>query len=70
MIDRSFCSHCASTLTAENKEKFPSAVIVPVGTMEIDPAGEAWQPSGEYYCKRKSPWFKTPEGTTKYRELF
>jgi hypothetical protein len=70
MIERSFCSECGSTLVAENREKFPGAVIVPAGTMEIDPAGEAWTPGSEYYCKRKAPWFQTPSETTKYTELF
>lgn len=70
MIERSFCVDCGSTLVAENKEKFPGAVIVPAGSMEIDPAGDAWRPGGEYFCKRKAPWFQTPEDTTKYRELF
>ncbi|KAI8932348.1 hypothetical protein NX059_010541 [Plenodomus lindquistii] len=69
MIHRSFYSHCGSTLTAENKKLFPGAVIVPMGSMEIDPAGDVWSLNGEYYCKRKSPWFKTPDGTTKHKEL-
>ncbi|KAL6711552.1 hypothetical protein ACN47E_004486 [Coniothyrium glycines] len=70
MIERSFCSACGSTLIAENKKLFPGAVIVPAGAMEIDPAGQSWAPSSEYFCKRKAPWFQTPSETTKYTELF
>ncbi|KAI1374175.1 Mss4-like protein [Hypoxylon crocopeplum] len=69
-IERGFCAECGSTMISENREKFPGVVIVPVGSMDIDPAGPAWRPGTEYYCKRKAPWLATPEDTIKYEELF
>lgn len=70
MIARSFCSECGSSVIAENKKLFPGAIIVSAGAMEIDPAGTAWSPQAEYFCKRKAPWFQTPDITVKYEELF
>lgn len=57
-------------MISENREKFPGNYIVPMGSMDIDPASPAWVPGSEYFCKRKAPWFATPENTIKYRELF
>jgi len=70
MIERSFCSECGSSVISENKKLFPGAWIVSAGAMEIDPAGKAWIPHAEYFCKRKAPWFQTPDDTVKYKELF
>lgn len=69
MIERSFCTNCGSSVIAENKRLFPGAFIVSAGAMEIDPAGKAWSPQAEYFCKRKAPWFQTPGDTTKYNEM-
>ncbi|EQK98002.1 hypothetical protein OCS_06287 [Ophiocordyceps sinensis CO18] len=56
-------------MTSENKAKFPGCLIVPWGSMELDPAGNAWLPTTEYFCKRKASWFSTPEDTERHQEL-
>ncbi|KAI0521625.1 Mss4-like protein [Xylaria bambusicola] len=69
-IERGFCTSCGSTMISENREKFPGAYIVPVGSMDIDPSTADWAPKAEYYVKRKVPWIETPDNTTKYTELW
>ncbi|GAP82654.1 putative DUF636 domain protein [Rosellinia necatrix] len=69
-IERGFCSSCGSTMISENREKFPGAYIVPLGSMNVDPSTAGWELKAEYYVKRKTPWLTTPENTTKYEELF
>ncbi|KAJ5476102.1 Glutathione-dependent formaldehyde-activating enzyme/centromere protein V [Penicillium sp. IBT 31633x] len=67
-VERSFCTGCGSPVIAENKIKFPGAVIVTYGTMELEQE-ENWKPSLEYFCKRKADWLGTPAGTEKFHEL-
>ncbi|KAJ5478345.1 Glutathione-dependent formaldehyde-activating enzyme/centromere protein V [Penicillium desertorum] len=67
-VERSFCPDCGSPVIAENKTKFPGAVIVTYGTMELE-SGRYWKPELEYFCKRKVEWLGTPVETKKFYEL-
>ncbi|KAJ5892740.1 Glutathione-dependent formaldehyde-activating enzyme/centromere protein V [Penicillium tannophilum] len=67
-VERSFCPGCGSPVIAENKIKFPGAVIVTYGTMELE-MGQKWKPGLEYFCKRKAEWLGTPPETEKFDEL-
>ncbi|KAL2174070.1 Mss4-like protein [Thermothelomyces heterothallicus CBS 202.75] len=69
-IHRGFCDTCGSTMISENRKLFPGHWIVPVGALEFDPLTTGWRPGQEFYCKRKMPWFQTPDDTVKYHELF
>ncbi|KAJ5148514.1 hypothetical protein N7448_000092 [Penicillium atrosanguineum] len=67
-VERSFCSNCGSPMIAENRSKFPDAVIVTYGTMELE-TGKMWKPELEFFCKRKADWLETPVETVKFHEL-
>ncbi|KAF2280135.1 uncharacterized protein EI97DRAFT_477771 [Westerdykella ornata] len=69
-IERSFCTECGSTMVAENKGKFPGAVIVPVGAMDVDLRDGEWKPSQEYFCKRRANWLEIKAETKEFWELF
>jgi hypothetical protein len=68
-IERRFCGECGSPIFAENKGKFPGAVIVTMGTMDFQEPTKEWRPNLEYFCKRKAEWFNTPQETEKMWEL-
>ena len=67
-VERSFCPSCGSPVKAENKTKFPGAVILTYGTMELQ-SGQSWQPGLEYYCVRKAEWLGTLTESQKFDTL-
>jgi hypothetical protein len=53
-VERRFCTGCGSPVYITNP-KWPSALIVASGTLDIDALKE-WKPQAEFFCKRRGPW--------------
>ncbi|PFH56651.1 hypothetical protein XA68_16190 [Ophiocordyceps unilateralis] len=69
-LERTFCASCGSTMMTEHKTKLPDALIIPFGSMDVDPSKGDWVPSTEFFCKWKPSWLSTPDDTKKYHEQF
>jgi hypothetical protein len=67
-VGQSFCPNDGSPMIAENRSKFPSAVIVIYGTMALE-AGIIWKPELNFFCKHKEDWRETPAEAEKFHEL-
>jgi len=57
VVERYFCVECGSNLYIKNP-KFPGAIIVATGTMDLEDVGTKWRPEREYYCKRRGAWLE------------
>ncbi|KAF4584383.1 DUF636 domain protein [Ophiocordyceps camponoti-floridani] len=67
-LERGFCDSCGSNLMVEHETKLPDGIIVPLGSMDVDPSSGNWAPMNEFFCKYKPTWMTTPDETKKYDE--